>query len=906
MPEEFGSKNRLAELAFSSQTVRQIILWASAPVMGVRRYQVRILASVYRNGATRRQCIAIRDILVNRFLLPQDAITELLGSEAIEGIEPFQVSWGQEMGKNQRYRTRSISTELAHASVKKQRREFYKDPVGWALVIGDHTNTDAKVRKSVSLISDDDAVALAQMVLGDCRRFFDFKISLFRVLRTLSDVYDLPEVTLAAIETAPDARSALGVLIGAHMTVFDNGDVVNQAAAGAMPLGAPTVIAIDNLISIDNVAAYCRRFAPETRVYFSNRVKVDAAHADCGISNPQNWRPILEGQIAYFSDGESTLDSDFVSFWNKVASRLDGLFSADGMNAQPLAGLSKYASGLIKFILEDSLYLDYREYLAWQSLVKKEAGERLLILNSRPHLARTLYAELVEHSRAASVVVSKLSGDEKSYDNVNAVDISRLENEHKTNVRAYRNFQRSKLAEHALLNILRVDALPQTIIFTSSQYPNYINFSIDLARRIGFDSCMILDVAPRGPSTLTRERINLYQDIFYRSAPTSLDATKMSAWEIDLSDDIFDSILGVLNDVELRDHPGIRMLIDSGKLQTASRQFVRSLEYMEGLASLAKSVSVSTRKQNNDATTESARGGQVVDLLIRQPTTLIAAPGRTAISYALAEHEIFDRSVDVQFYMTMDTFRYKSLVWSDQFVLDNTEAALSQKRQSGRNTQIHLFGSPSVAVNLREGLEASPQNLPFEVPVTSPQKVLFVGQAVSFDMWEEVLSQLRTSALANPNLSFVVKMHPGNSFGLSKLCRARLGADVERQFEFLRDGNIYDLFWESSLVVGWSSNTLMEAAAVRKGVLIVKDPTTDEYLVNRVVGAATPVGSLADSISRFYAEAPFRREITSIQGSFFEKNPGMDALNDYPSYTERLVEHLNARAPEAAKDRVSR
>lgn len=715
----------------------------------------------------------------------------------------------------------------------------------------------AMPKETVILLAD-----AVQRSLSEIFRFPEFLFDFFLAnLEPGSDV----SLTLAALEMAADWNDAA-------LALHRSGTVWSLKAGGAptnAELGDPPVaIFVDNNIDLQLAETLVRRHLPKTVVRFSNRARVSKRFSEMQSRLETQWEPIIEGSIAYYTSAEEKLDKAFMTQWRKMRDSLERLFPETPDQAGPLRSFGHAGFDLLSFLLEDRLYLLLRERQAWRNCLAKFNGKTTLVLSNRVDFIKELNGGSKGKKIENSIVVSFLPAEDLPV-SLDMHPVPQCASSGKTIHRS-----RKELARHYEINIAKRPPLRPHVIMMTSAFPSYLEYAMALAQQLGPANCLIIDQNPAGVRIGAHARASAIS-VEYRIMTYMFDRNAVSNWEGELVDELHQTLAEHLTSES--DNELTRLAL--GELDSQLVHFLRAFEEYLFLKDYL------------------ARAGKEIEFHdgnLMQPT-LYLMPGRVPVSHCLAKHADDVFSVDIQFFWNSDSFRYKTPRSSLITTVDQDDSKKFKRRFELDDERVQCLGSPGIDAFLKNDIGVNMTLNKCKRHSMMRRHVLMVGQPKSFELWYPVLDAIRALVTLDPRFLVTIKLHPQNSNGTAKVFQSYLHDIPADCIRIMNGGNIYDEIKVTDVVLGWSSNSLVEAASLRKPVYVVRTDFVAKFMSQKNFGIMVDATEIASSILRYFDSDDERAKMLAIQRQYFSENPGMDALNEDYSFTDNLVAAIQSK-----------
>ncbi|WP_366658534.1 hypothetical protein, partial [Fodinicurvata sp. EGI_FJ10296] len=268
--------------------------------------------------------------------------------------------------------------------------------------------------------------------------------------------------------------------------------------------------------------------------------------------------------------------------------------------------------------------------------------------------------------------------------------------------------------------------------------------------------------------------------------------------------------------------------------------------------------------------------------------------GRTPANYLMAKYISQAFFVDIQFFINSESFRYKRPVAQLCTALDTVESEIYKQQYAVTAEKIVELGSPSINLNLRYSLLKSERAADYQAltGLGSERRILVVGQPIEFSLWYPLLDALNALVQSDRRYVATIKLHPQNSHGTTEVFKSRLDSSALPAFRFLGRGDIYPLLKSHDVVIGWSSNSMIEAGSLRKGVYMIETPFVSKFMSRRTAGTIINSDNIRSTLNSFFEDRSERERMLKMQNKFFEKNPEMDAMNGEHNFSARLLEAI--------------
>jgi len=395
---------------------------------------------------------------------------------------------------------------------------------------------------------------IARMVLSKLHSNFVFKPAIFEILKQNILKSSHIDLLKAALETAPDLKSALDVLqlrgtVSAAPDGLAIGNIFRSTVFDA--------IFVDNGIDLAIAEILQRRFLPDSQVFIGNRAIVSKEFDDAASERVASWIPVIESNSAYYTLGERELDQEFQEWWENLTPAINGLFSQKGS-----ALLSPKRGQTFSFLLKDKIYLHYRELWSWRYAIQSWARQhgqscRGLALSNRPQLFSTIAKEFCEEdddnalyfwSPTNQFLTSVSEALSNRPGSAQLLASNLLLRAGSKNTMLDRSLSGSSfvgrssedLAKHFQLNVFGKSKLRQYTIITTSATRVYSEFALKLADKLGYDNCLIVDNYLK--NKIFAEKCEEL-DVGYANAYSSPNYNQISSWEQDLTDSLLGRVV---------------------------------------------------------------------------------------------------------------------------------------------------------------------------------------------------------------------------------------------------------------------------------------------------------------------------------------------------------------------------
>ncbi|NOX93953.1 MAG: hypothetical protein GXP04_02325 [Alphaproteobacteria bacterium] len=727
---------------------------------------------------------------------------------------------------------------------------------------GAERDVAARIRRWVDRLSASDIDIVADALCSKLAEQFVFRQTVETFfLHAVKKTRNI-KLLIAGVQSATNEQSALALLYQYAPIEHLSSIGVSDAKAGQSLEPHYHAIMADNGVPLELAAALQKKNAKNVAVKFANRCLVDEDTAAAIDSVRKTWTPIMESECAYFSDEEARLDAVFLEWRDEVWRTLSDLFddSDDG-----LAGAQ--ARLAFERLLEDAAYIRFREFWAWRTAIWGPGAEaigghkRVFVMSDRPLLVDVLVADA--RAQNAHLEVGFWSPASMSVAAVKSVPSQSGVASHA--------MPSASLAAMAEENLKRSNAPNRAfdhIIVTASNVRNYIDYAFDLAKKIGPQKTLIVDVHQGGEYNGAAEKAQADGFHYLNTGFAPHRLNQRLAREADAIEVLFRQRLKMS---PVADHCATRLLLNGDALWMLSRHFVELQYHVAHLLQLVEADTV-------------------------KPPRVFFAPGRTDLAMALSDHLNPKQMVDVQFFMTSRSFRYKPPKAQHLSAIDQQERRFLQEKFDIADERFAAFGAPSVELYFKQ-----PSTLPALAPdpadppraVDETRRILFVCQPNDAKHYGPVLTSIRRLLESDSRYQFVVKLHSHNSHGLASIFLAWLGADAARQTRFEEGRDIYEAITACDIAVGYSSNSMIEAASLRKGVILIDSPYVEKFMSGRCVGIVSSAASAEQSIVAYFDDPGFRRKMRDAQDIYFAANPGMDAFAETANFTAMLLDRLS-------------
>ncbi|WP_366658508.1 hypothetical protein, partial [Fodinicurvata sp. EGI_FJ10296] len=553
---------------------------------------------------------------------------------------------------------------------------------------------EADVEQVVARIPLSELRRLSDALLSNLYEHFSFRPELFTAYRVAAETHEDAKLIWTAFELAPTLGDALKILgIGSDFVAYRSGSEASYVEVSEHAQ-ALDFIFVDNKIELKFAESLCRRFVPEAKVYFGHRVK-PSAELDWQIrSVAKDWQPIIEGNLAYYTKGETELDRDFLEYWNVAKEAVASLFCSDDRSVGPLIGFGKVGADALTFLLEDRAYLKFREFYSWKIAMKKvdasSASKTVLIMSKRAALISALgYCGLLDGKKLTCLVwgvekpdISAIAGHPKSesggltseqVESFVYAYLAQLEPWDISNAASLNQCQECTSSANCDHNIDNLNSPTKYTFVTTSAYENYIDFAIDIASKFGADHSTIIDINPNGIRCGAEARASA-KNISYKCMHHVYPIASLSKWEQGLAQTVNQSLTNALVQSGLSSHILTYLLIESDSLLDLSAQFVRLCGQVECLREHFEKWRPPIAKK--DAATPSGHPYDLLMKLYNQPgeieradsasveathpdlPIIVLMPGRTPANYLMAKYISQAFFVDIQFFINSESFRY--------------------------------------------------------------------------------------------------------------------------------------------------------------------------------------------------------------------------------------------------------
>lgn len=708
-------------------------------------------------------------------------------------------------------------------------------------------------------------IAIAQMVLSKLHSNFSFNPAIFEIFKQGALKSNQIDILRAALETAPNLQAALEALdirgkVSARPNLFDS-----QYAFVCTVFDA---ILVDNGIDLAIAEILQRRFLPNSKVFIGNRAIASPTFEHASTYRVASWIPVMESESAYYTQSEEALDKEFQSWWARLTPALGEMFSHEGS-----ALLSPERGETFLFLLKDKLYLHYREIWSWRHEIKSWSrnhgnGGKLLALSNRPQLFSPIATDLCKLKNISEFYFwspqglsltekSALSPDMLGWVQLQASSMllkaksKNWSTSTSTSGSSFMGKTSDDLALHFQKNIFGDTEIREYTIITSSSTRVYWEFALKLAKKLGYKNCLIVDIYFKNSSFISQCNV---LGVGYANAYTAAAYADLSAWEQDLVDSLLRRVVDVILSAEMTNNEILEILLDSSILHQTLCSYLRTVEAIRLMENLIDASEIETPQ-------------------------LIFCPGRLPLPLGLAKNKRI-QSTEVQFFMNSDSFRYQKPKSDKVYVIDTVEKKMISSRFKGVKPSI--LGSPAIDINLRSDLlEIGKGGL--TLPPIGPWIVLLPLQPIDAKNYVTVMDELVALCAADPRFSVSIKPHAHNSHGLTTILMSRVPNSL-RNFFTITNEDPYRLIKSSDIVVGFSSNMLIEAAALRKGVFQLQRDFVEKYMVPRNVAKTVKDTDLAEAIQHYVENIDNRSQLLNEQSVYFQANPGMDALSSYDLY----------------------
>jgi len=258
---------------------------------------------------------------------------------------------------------------------------------------------------------------------------------------------------------------------------------------------------------------------------------------------------------------------------------------------------------------------------------------------------------------------------------------------------------------------------------------------------------------------------------------------------------------------------------------------------------------------------------------------LIFCPGRLPLSLALANHEAIHSS-EIQFFWNSDSFRYQRPKSDEVYVIDTVEQKMISSRFKGIKPV--LLGSPAIDIKLRSNLfEVNRDNV--KLSPLGPWKVALPLQPLDSKNYIQIIDELVSLCAEDPRFHIFIKPHPHNSHALIHILMARI-PNALRGFFTVTNEDPYKVIMACDIMVGFSSNMLIEAAALRKGVFQIRRDFVEKYMEPRNIAITVEETDVSKAIRHYTQNVDNQRDLQTAQEAYFKANPGMDPLSSFDIY----------------------
>ena len=738
--------------------------------------------------------------------------------------------------------------------------------------LSDKGGANARVRKFVSSLTKEDIEAIAETLSLPEAAPFRFRAAAVPFFTAALAKLRDERVLIAGLKAA-SAREEVYALLNAYAPLClgasaDGGSLTRMRDACDLK---PDLLMVDNGVPLDVAEALQTHAFPEVKVFFANRCAVSSGASQAPSAIRKTWTPIMESACAYFTAEERRLDEAFQRWRAKTDAVLSTLFDDAREDMLGVPGRRAFES-----LLEDAAYILFREYWSWRAAIWGASDQdgcgtkRVLVLSNRVWLAEALRRDASARGADLQLLFWSPRGDlsfRKEGEPTATAMISQLSSlsEIAPTVEDMASVMKARYAAP--------ERRPANVIFTTSNVRNYIDYAVHLGARLGAPECLIVDTHPAALRNGAREKA-VGAGLAYLHAPISASHLETST-EKNLAAALSGHLQNALRRSDCANDAATRLLFESGALNAAAAQLV-SLQYNFAYF----------RRYLGTAPLDAAGARQAAGPCI------YFAPGRTPLAMALAADGDLATSIDVQFFMTSRSFRYKRPNTRFRTAIDSHEAAFLDERFALGADSFLAEGSPSVDIYFKnEARRLPPLQDPDEPPCAHAQRrsLLFICQPHRISDVLPVLDTLRRLLESDPRCFLTFKLHSHNSHGLAQVFRSRLGEDASRSVAFDADGDIYELIRKTDLVIGYSSNALIEAASLRKGVVLIDSPYVEMFMGARLVGLVASAHEADRTIAAFFDDAETRRQMRAAQEAYFARNPGMDAYAEGDDFTGRLI-----------------